>query len=257
MSNKPALVVIGGWAMPFSVWGAARDWLNEVFDVYWFELDCSRTLQQWQDYLLENTPESAVWIGWSLGGQLAMQIADTAPERVEKLMLITSTPCFLEKVAWANGQQMSILDNLRMLVSKGTRSLIKRFALLQTVGSVGNKIEGKALLADIDASSAVYKRDVLLSGLDLLEEIDHRDWLSRTDMLVHFILGAVDKVVLVREEDIRLLNENASVTTIEGMGHFPFLNSFPAVASVLTEWLGLPSIKNDLHNSLLDEKPLS
>lgn len=239
---KPEMVIINGWAMPAGVWGELRAWLELHFTVTWFDLDSNKSLAGWCQTLIANTPSSAVWLGWSLGGELVMEVARVAPEKVKQLLLLTTTPCFLKKPGWDCGQDEVALNNLRLLVSKGSASLIKRFALLQTVGSVGERSDSRAMLQLMDEGEAVYGKEVLQSGLNLLAQIDQRQWLTEASIPVNFILGEVDTVVVVKTENLKAINPALSVTVIPGMGHFPFLASCAAVGECLSRILDLPAI---------------
>ena len=41
-----------------------------------------------------------IWLGWSLGGLVASQIALRHPERVQALITVASSPCFSAREAW-------------------------------------------------------------------------------------------------------------------------------------------------------------
>jgi pimeloyl-[acyl-carrier protein] methyl ester esterase len=45
-------------------------------------------------------PPRAVWIGWSLGGMIVQRLAIDAPERVTRLVLVGSSPCFVRRPDW-------------------------------------------------------------------------------------------------------------------------------------------------------------
>ena len=44
--------------------------------------------------------ELAVVVGWSLGGQVAMQWALARPDRVARLVLVSTTPSFVTRDGW-------------------------------------------------------------------------------------------------------------------------------------------------------------
>lgn len=50
------------------------------------------TLQHCADAVLEATPPSCILCGYSLGGRIALRLALEAPERVARLVLVSSTP---------------------------------------------------------------------------------------------------------------------------------------------------------------------
>lgn len=50
--------------------------------------------------VLQQAPDKAIWLGWSLGGLVASQIALTHPERVQALVTVASSPCFSARDEW-------------------------------------------------------------------------------------------------------------------------------------------------------------
>lgn len=241
MTVKPPLVVINGWAMPASVWGDMRDWLSERFALTWVDINCSRTSEQWLEFLAANCPPSAIWLGWSLGGELALEVAKQNVLPMRRLILLASTPCFMARPDWPCGQPQSAVDKLRSLVQKSSASLIKRFALLQTVGSIGEQVDTRKMLSLIDQHDPVFAKDTLLSGLALLEQLDSRAWLQRAGIPVDFILGESDSVVLVKKDELIALNPQINANVIPGMGHFPFLSSALSLKHCLQELFDGPT----------------
>ena len=54
-------------------------------------------------------PAPAVWVGWSLGGLIAQQVALTMPERVSRLALVNSTACFTQRPDWPHAVALPVL----------------------------------------------------------------------------------------------------------------------------------------------------
>lgn len=52
------------------------------------------TLEEMTAQVAKNAPDQAIWLGWSLGGLVASQMALTHPERVQALVTVASSPCF-------------------------------------------------------------------------------------------------------------------------------------------------------------------
>lgn len=233
MITRQPLVIVNGWAMPASVWGGTRDWLSSCFEVTWVDINQSRTSDEWVEYLSENCPKSATWLGWSLGGELALEVAQRNVLPMSRLILLATTPCFMAHPDWNCGQPQSAVDKLRLLVQKSSSGLIKRFALLQTIGSIGEQADTKNMLSLIDQHDPVFDKDTLLSGLTLLEQLDSRSWLQKARVPIDFILGEADSVVLVKQDDLIALNHLINVHIISGMGHFPFLSSAPSLKHCL------------------------
>ncbi len=103
----PDLVLLHGWGMNAAVWSPLVESLKQRFRVTLIEMpghggsDYAPEMQRFEDWVdscLEAAPESAIWIGWSLGGLLAQRAAMKAPGRVNRLAVVTSTPRFVKEV---------------------------------------------------------------------------------------------------------------------------------------------------------------
>ena len=49
------------------------------------------SLEEMAERVLKQAPEKAIWLGWSLGGLVASQVALTHPERVQTLVTVASS----------------------------------------------------------------------------------------------------------------------------------------------------------------------
>ena len=87
------LVLLHGWGLNAEVWHDISVRLSAHFTLHLVDLPGygrSRgfgplTLPQMADALLAQAPARAVWLGWSLGGLVASQLAPAHPARVAGL----------------------------------------------------------------------------------------------------------------------------------------------------------------------------
>ncbi|GAL23196.1 biotin synthesis protein bioH [Vibrio maritimus] len=71
----PDLVLVHGWGMNGAVWSACSRELAKHFTVHTVDLPgyglshqvSYQSMPELADMLLEQAPESAIWLGWSLG----------------------------------------------------------------------------------------------------------------------------------------------------------------------------------------------
>ncbi|MDH5592030.1 MAG: alpha/beta fold hydrolase, partial [Gammaproteobacteria bacterium] len=99
MGQGPDLVMLHGWSMHSAVWHNLAEELAKHFTLHLVDLP-GHGQSNWQhgaldlDVLIgrlgEELPESAYWLGWSLGGLISIVFADRFPERVTKLTLIAA-----------------------------------------------------------------------------------------------------------------------------------------------------------------------
>ena len=105
MGVGPNLVLIHGWGMNGAVWQPIVKRLSKIFTVHVIDLPgmgFSRPIEPVHLHTLaekvaEIMPANADVVGWSLGGQIAMRIALDYPDLVRRLVLVGTTPCFVNK----------------------------------------------------------------------------------------------------------------------------------------------------------------
>ena len=106
------LLMIHGWGVNSEIWTSLVDELKLFVTVYVVDLPGMGGSSSISPYTLDNISKEIKAnvpikkcniLGWSLGGQVAMYLAIKMPEFVEKLILMSTTPCFVEKIDWPYG----------------------------------------------------------------------------------------------------------------------------------------------------------
>jgi len=138
---KPRLVLLHGWAVNSLIWNPVLDQLRERYQITLLDLpgygdqinyNGQYDIQTVVANVLSRAPEVANWVGWSLGGTIALAAALAQPQRFKKLQLISTTPRFLASQEWDHGVAVEPFEELaKGFASDYSRSL-KRFLLLQT-----------------------------------------------------------------------------------------------------------------------------
>jgi pimeloyl-[acyl-carrier protein] methyl ester esterase len=181
-------------------------------------------------------PSHACWLGWSLGGLVALQIAISHPAQVSKLVLVASTPRFITASDWPNAIAPEILANFSETLKKDIAGTLRRFVLLQTQGGERAKEVTRTLLAHINPYS--LNNDGLDAGLVLLRDSDLRVNLSAICCPTLAIMGQQDTLVPVGVgEWISAQLPQGQVCTIAGAGHAPFLSHPQAFWDILRNFL--------------------
>ncbi|MGH9576962.1 MAG: alpha/beta fold hydrolase, partial [Terriglobales bacterium] len=73
-------------------------------------------------------------IGWSLGGQVALAWAKSAPQQVVRLALIAATPCFTQRTDWPHAVTAEALDGFMKGIAADRAGMLRRFISLQAQG---------------------------------------------------------------------------------------------------------------------------
>lgn len=226
--SGPDLVLLHGWGLSSDVWGEFADRLAERFRVILIDLpglgrsglSGEMSLGKVVESLLAVAPESAHWLGWSLGGQLALAVAEQAPERVKSLSLIAANPCFVARDDWSCAMAPEVFGAFVESLTDNETKTLQRFVALQTRGSVTARDELKQLKAVI----ANAKPQALAPALMLLES-DLRTALAALSCPAQLILGTEDQ--LVPQElaaEVQHVNNNLTVEVLEQSAHLPFIS---------------------------------
>jgi pimeloyl-[acyl-carrier protein] methyl ester esterase len=162
--------------------------------------------------------------GWSLGGQVAMHWAVREPTKVNKLIVVTSTPCFTERDDWLFGLPSDVLEKFAAELEHNHAATLRRFISLQLRGSE-NERELLTKLREQLFSRGEPDMGALRGGLEILRDADQRSEVASIQQPTLVIAGQRDK--LTPPEASYYLAQvipNAKVVEIEGAAHTPFLS---------------------------------
>ncbi|MHB1094080.1 pimeloyl-ACP methyl ester esterase BioH [Thiobacillus sp.] len=199
LSTKPTLVLIHGWGMNAHVFDGLTELLAGDFEVHAPNLPGHggraalprNTLQDWADDLVQQLPERATLLGWSLGGQVAMRAALDHPHRVARLILLASTPRFVMSEGWEYGMPLADLEDFSSALLADPHATLLRFLSLQTRGMPGQKAMLQQLRQTLLAAPPA-ESSALAAGLAILCNTDLRAELSQLMQPALVLHGALD-----------------------------------------------------------------
>ena len=92
LGRGPDLVMLHGWALHSGIWAGMQEPLSRHFRLHLLDLPGhgqsvagdSQTFDAWVSEIAAMLPERAAVCGWSLGGQIALELAVREPRRVER-----------------------------------------------------------------------------------------------------------------------------------------------------------------------------
>ncbi len=250
------MVLVHGWGMHSGVWEDVVEGLGDhyrvtvldlpghghsdplpVVQVPPFEKGGSGGISHWATAVLAATPAPATWIGWSLGGLVAQQVALIAPERVSRLVLVNSTPCFVQRPDWPYGQAFAVLRRFAEELRQDYRAVLKRFIALEVHGSEHASAQLKQLKAMLfqHGEPAVA---ALEEGLAILETTDLRTQWPRIQCPVLLLMGQRDQLVPVGAGEAMLPQlPDARLHVFPKAGHAPFFSHLPEFLAELRAFL--------------------
>jgi pimeloyl-[acyl-carrier protein] methyl ester esterase len=181
-------------------------------------------LWSWARDGLDAAPERAVWLGWSLGGLVALAAALHAPRRVEALILLASTPRFVLGTDWTPALTAETLEQFRTELGTDPTGTLTRFLALQVQGG-DTPLETLRVLRQRLTDGPTPDPAALSLGLSLLRDEDLRGRLADIRCPALWIFGSRDTLVPAAvAERVELMMPGAHTLRIEGAAHAPHLS---------------------------------
>ncbi|RPH22558.1 pimeloyl-ACP methyl ester esterase BioH [Buttiauxella warmboldiae] len=235
------LVLLHGWGLNAEVWHCISDGLSSHFRLHFVDLPGygrsqgfgALTLEEMAEAVLAQAPERAMWLGWSLGGLVASQVALSQPQRVTALITVASSPCFTAQNDWP-GIKPDILAGFQQQLSEDFQRTVERFLALQTLGTETARQDARRLKAVV-LEQPVPSVEVLNGGLEILKTADLREPLSHLALPFLRLYGHLDG--LVPRNIAGLLDERwpqSESVIFPKAAHAPFI-SHPADVCQLLE----------------------
>jgi len=173
----------------------------------------------WSHGPTSNQP--AILVGWSMGGLVALRVAQRHPEWVDHVVLLTSLPLFVQAHEWPAGWHSQTSEDFLKLLDGDPEGAIRRLAILSAHGDEnGPRVRRLLLKSTTGATGDVLSRDMrLLLGTDL------RSAMRALARPVRCILGERDQVLGPHSNRaLESLLSQGAITTVPGTGHAPFLS---------------------------------
>ena len=195
------LVLLHGWGLNAEVWHCIQEELASQFTLHLVDLPGfgrshgfgAMSLDEMAKAVLEPAPQKAIWLGWSLGGLVASQIALMHPERVQALVTVASSPCFSARDEWP-GIKPDVLTGFQQQLSEDFKRTVERFLALQTLGTETARQDARLLKSAVLALP-MPEVDVLNGGLEILKTVDLREPLAGLTLPHLRIYGYLDGLV--------------------------------------------------------------
>jgi len=242
------LVLVHGWAMHSGVFAPLVRELGPHFRLHLVDLpghgfsrddgasldpgDCARRIAK--------AVPRAIWLGWSLGGLVAMRAALDLPQQVRGLVLIAASPRFVVGDDWPSGVAPSVFAEFGAGLASDYRGTIERFLALEALGSDRTRNELRTLKTQVFARGEPAL-SALSEGLRVLDASDFRAEMARISMPSLWIAGRRDR--LVNPAAMQWAAEQCGGRYVEcNSGHAPFLGHAESLAATIGEFAeGLPA----------------
>lgn len=243
--SGPPLVLLHGWAMHGGIFASLAARLEPHHTLYLVDLpghghspprDAAFDLDALLQPLLERLP-AAPWLGWSLGGLLAMEAARRAPQQVSRLVALCASPRFVRAEDWPHAVERDVFAQFETGLRADYAATIDRFLALEAHGSDHMREELRILRAGV-FSRGEPAAHALSDGLQVLESLDLRASLPGLAAPSLWIAGRRDRLVPWQGmQAAAALCADARFWRVEGGGHAPFLSHGDEVAQAVREFL--------------------
>ncbi|HVF36214.1 MAG TPA: pimeloyl-ACP methyl ester esterase BioH [Candidatus Saccharimonadia bacterium] len=241
------LVMLHGWAMHGGLFAPIVPALSQRHRVHVVDLPGhgrSGTERPWTlarvvDALEQRFADAGTVsvLGWSLGGAVAIAWARRFPARIDKLVLVSTTPRFVAAGDWPCAMTAETLARFADELRVSFRQTLLRFLALQVRGSD----EGRVVLAALRGQ--LFERgepapSVLAESLAALREIDLRDDARRLPHAALVVTGAQDTLAPAEAGAwLAAALPRGRLHAFDAAAHAPFLSHRDAFVDVVAAFL--------------------
>src|ERR1700736_1508453 len=247
--SGPDLVLLHGWGLNVRVWDGLVGELRDRYRMIAVDLpghgqsawSAGRGTPAEQAWLLHSTLSSVSnrysLLGWSLGGQIALDLAAAMPGQIDRLVLVAATPRFAQSPDWPYGMHPAVITKLATQLRQDYRRTVSDFLELQVRGS----IEGSGVLDQLRHALFVHgeaQPGALEAGLNTLATSDLRPTLAhvRTPTLV--IGGQNDRITApAASRALAQALPDARYVEMRRAAHAPFLSHRSEFAALVDRFL--------------------
>ncbi len=192
------LVCLHGWGLNGRVWDDLRERLDGFTlltpDLPGYGgtfLPDPYTVEDLADRLAAVQPSPCRLLGWSLGGMVALAWAARHPQQVRALILVGTTPVFVNRADWGLGLAPEVLADFAQALMQDPRATLLRFLALQARGGD----EARSVIARLRTlllAQPLPEAATLNAGLELLRTVDLRPCVSAVRCPTLVVHGAYD-----------------------------------------------------------------
>lgn len=239
------LVLIHGWGMHSGVWQPLIKRLSKQYMLYLVDLPghgSSRPVEPYHlhalaDEVAEVIPGVSDVLGWSLGGLVAQRIALNQPDRIRRLILVSSTPCFVQRDDWAHGVDETLFTDFAEKVNHEYKHAILQFLTLQCMKAKDARPTIKQLRQGFETKPTPTQTTLLRALQTLLitdlrsESVDIR----KPTLLLH---GDRDNLAPVQAAHWMMQQlPMGFLRVISGSAHAPFLSHSDQFIEAINQFL--------------------
>lgn len=180
----PTVVMLHGWGMSSAVFQSLMQPLAASFRILAPDLRGHGRSDPGPGYQLDQLvsdvdewlgivgAEDIYLLGWSLGGMVSLKLVERLGTRVKKLVLMSSTPCFVQRDSWLSGQPAAQVKILARQFSRDPHKTLETFFRQQFTGEDIDDVTFLDHKREILDACPYPNKDAALGCLDTLRNTD-------------------------------------------------------------------------------------
>lgn len=258
-NQKIPVVLLHGWGLNSAVWQPLIEHLpTEFTDVFFiitidlpgFGLNVDKNISPYSianicQHIANTVTQPAIYLGWSLGGLVATEMALCYPEKVLALITVASSPRFVEEVVeqgsarrgvWP-GIRAKVLEAFHQQLQVDTKKTISGFLKIQAMGSPHIRQNIKEI-SQLIFQHKMASQSTLDKSLKLLEISDYRGQIQNINQPFFRLYGSADNLIPKAViEQINKLAPKSEQHVFKQASHAPFISHADEFREVLSKWL--------------------
>jgi len=243
LGQGPVLNVLHGWGMNAHLFD---DWSNALAAHYQVNLiDLPGHGLNHEAHLSEDLDELAaaasdvpagIWLGWSMGGMLALNVALKKPSQVTALIMLCATPCFVQRPHWPHGTDPQVLAQFAANLQQDVKQTIQTFLALEVKGVADERQQLRTLRQKV-FERPLPTEQALQAGLNLLAATDLSAPLKNLQQPSLWLSGRRDRLVLPQAMAQAAELCGGEYQLLRGSGHAPFIREADAINALINPFI--------------------
>jgi pimeloyl-[acyl-carrier protein] methyl ester esterase len=241
---KKRLVMLHGFGCDSRVFASIGTKLSKDYDVWMVDIPGhGQTKEDFRSFhysaytilhALEGHLKSPyALLGWSMGGQIALEMHEQDPKLIESLILVSSTPKFVASEDFEKGMNKAVFNKFRKGLKENLEKTMSDFYSLM----FSDNENGSLYLSNLQSQTP--SQITLMDSMDSFEKYDERKFLPKISVPTLIITGDKDKVIDYKASVFMSKEIKGSMVRIlKGAGHAPHLTRERELIDEISKFIG-------------------
>ena len=252
--TAPELVLLHGMGYSSRVWEPLFSRLRKHFNLVLPDLPgfginntvVPADIDQLLNTLIRSMPKRAIYMGWSLGGILAIKLAGKFPNRISALITCSTSPCYTEHEQWKAGWTTQQRQEFGKIINSSDAAVMRR--RMAALSAFGDRWENETRHKLLQLSDPQPSPEACAFYFDLLCNCDLRRSMARLNLPMMHLLGEQDAVLPVASlyDELRAMALRQRLVVFPKACHALFISHAEATVALVkcfaTDHVVLPQL---------------